>query len=71
MFLYSTDGFFTFGFLPIPRRDLVLPKTLLLFLGSQINPLQHSASIIGLEAYFKRPGSRDRDSFFCDIEYRS
>ena len=54
--LYLPDGYFTFGYLPVPRNLTAMVQSVILLLGADINPFYHTASIVEIEAYFMKPG---------------
>ena len=56
VYLYLPDGYFTFGYLPVPRNLTALVPSLILLLGTDMNPFYHTASIVEIEAYFVKPG---------------
>ena len=56
VYLYLPDGYFTFGYLPVPRNLTALIPSLILLLGRDMNPFYHTASIVEIEAYFVKPG---------------
>ena len=51
MHFYLPDGYFTFGYLPVPRNLTAMVQSVILLLGADINPFYHTASIVEIEAY--------------------
>ena len=58
MHFYLPDGYFTFGYLPVPRNLTAMVQSVILLLGADINPFYHTASIVEIEAYFVKPGKQ-------------